>query len=165
MKIKLLRILPIITTIIIMIMIFLFSAQSREQSAQLSGGITQKIIELLPISIPADAVEREMFYENIHHIIRKCAHFTIYASLGFSAAAAFASNMRRFRYMYTWLGGSAVCCLYSITDELHQSIVDGRGAMVSDVVLDTFGGMFGAAVLAVFIIIIKHILQKEVRHD
>jgi VanZ family protein len=42
----------------------------------------------------------------------------------------------------------AVCLagLYGATDEFHQLFVPGRGAMLTDVLIDTVGAVFGAGV-------------------
>lgn len=149
MKQKILRILPFITTALIMALIFFFSSQNSEESAALSSGITRQIIDL--IMSGATEADKARYLDLLHNIIRKCAHFVLYALLGFSASGMF-TGKRRFRI---WLSAVAVCCIYAISDELHQSMVDGRGPMASDVVLDTFGGGFGAAVFSLIFFIRK----------
>ena len=53
------------------------------------------------------------------------------------------------------------CILYAMSDELHQMVVPGRGAMVSDVVIDTLGSIF-----AVFIyMFIKRIYIRRKKND
>lgn len=139
MKQKILRVLPYITTALIMALIFFFSSQTREESSALSSGLTRRIIEFFMQG--ASEAEKEQCLDVLHNIIRKCAHFVLYAMLGFSASGMFI----RKKSVRMWAYAVAVCCAYAISDELHQSLVDGRGPMVSDVVLDTCGGGFGAA--------------------
>jgi VanZ family protein len=68
-------------------------------------------------------------------VLRKLAHVTEYAVLGFllarvvSAAPAFALGV-----------------LYAVTDELHQSFVSGRHGAPRDVVIDSFGVAIGVLV-------------------
>ncbi|RKW25550.1 MAG: VanZ family protein, partial [Granulicatella sp.] len=37
-----------------------------------------------------------------------------------------------------------ITVLYAITDEFHQGLTPGRTPLMQDVVLDSFGGIFGA---------------------
>ena len=142
MKRKLLRILPYITTFSIMAIIFFFSAQSREDSSELSTGITRRIVDFFMNS--ADNVEKEKYVLILHNFIRKVAHFTLYAMLAFSASGMFRVKNAFKRWTYAVI----FCVLYAITDEVHQLFVSGRGAMVTDVLLDGIGASFGAAVFA-----------------
>jgi VanZ family protein len=41
----------------------------------------------------------------------------------------------------------AILFLYAATDELHQVYVPGRTALVSDVIVDTSGGLIGLTLL------------------
>lgn len=147
MKRKILRALPYITTVLIMALIFFFSSQSREASSQLSSGITRRIIEFFMQG--ASELEKEQCLEALHNIVRKCAHFILYAMLGFSASGMFIGKKR----LRMWAYALAVCFVYAITDEVHQSFVDGRGPMVSDVLLDSSGGATGAAVFILILVI------------
>jgi VanZ family protein len=92
----------------------------------------------------------EETYETVHTAIRKCAHFTEYAILGFltwrlvhldSAFLAF-SQCKQY-----WLA-ILLCALYASTDEFHQKFVPDRHPAVLDVMLDTFGAACG--VLAIW---------------
>ncbi len=144
MKRKIIAVLPFVTTALIMFLIIYFSSQTSEESAKVSTGITKKIVDI----IKSNATEQEKKHcvDILHHIIRKIAHFTLYAALGFSASGMFVSKGRsKFR---VWIYTVIYCAVFAASDEFHQSFVDGRGAMVSDVVLDSCGGCFGAAVFA-----------------
>ena len=44
------RIIPFVTTFLIMAAIFAFSAQNAEQSSQVSRGLTAKIVDILPMT-------------------------------------------------------------------------------------------------------------------
>jgi VanZ family protein len=83
--------------------------------------------------------------ELVHHVIRKCAHFTEYAILGFLAwrlihgDAAFATVTPSRQY---WLA-ILFCAFYASTDEFHQKFVPTRQPAVLDVTLDTCGAGFG----------------------
>lgn len=141
---KVIRIVPFITTFVIMAMIFAFSSQNSTESSHLSRGLTEKIVNILPVMRSMSAEEKTNIILGIHNIIRKCAHFTIYASLGFSAAAMFLSITPKRRMLYIWICALIFSCIYACTDEFHQLFVGGRGGKIRDIILDTAGGMTGA---------------------
>ena len=151
MKQKLLRILPFVTTVLIMALIFFLSSQTAEESSALSSGIAGKIIDFFMAG--ASEAEKNECLKLFHHIIRKCAHFTLYAALGFSASGMFTGSRRM------WAYSTLLCLIYAISDELHQMCVEGRGPLISDVVIDTAGGAVGAAVFLMFFFIFKY--RKE----
>ena len=85
-------------------------------------------------------------YENIHHIIRKCAHFTEY----FVYFVLLYRAVRAGREGWRWSWGSIallIAALYSATDEFHQSFVPGRGASPYDSLLDTTGAFIALVVV------------------
>ena len=96
-----------IFTICNMLLIFYFSSQNAEQSTQTSAWFLQ----FLPFSM---------------HIVRKLAHFTIYAMLGFNTF-----------YMYKNYGVKHYAC----SDEWHQSFVSGRSPQITDICIDTCGAL------------------------
>ena len=71
-------------------------------------------------------------------VLRKLAHMTIFATLWLTLARA-----TRWRRPVLATG---IALLYAISDELHQSFVDGRHGTPVDVAIDAFG--VGLAVLA-----------------
>ncbi len=151
MKQKILRVLPFITTVMIMLLIFFLSSQTREESSRLSSGLTKKLIDFF--APHADLSDKKLYLDMLHNIIRKCAHFVLYASLGFSSAGMFLSD--KITYKRMWIYTVIFTAVYAASDELHQSMVAGRGPMISDVVLDSFGGGFGAAVFLVLILLAR----------
>lgn len=99
-------------------LIFYFSSQNGEQSTMTSAWFLQ----FLPFS---------MF------VVRKLAHFTIYALLGFNTF-----------YMYKGYGlkkyglfAFITCVLYACSDEWHQSFVSGRSPQIRDVCIDSLGAL------------------------
>ena len=81
---------------------------------------------------------------NLHHFVRKNAHFFIYLVLGFLTTHAFKNNGTN-----GWksaIFSFIVCAAYALSDELHQTIVPGRGGMLSDVVIDSLGASFGIGI-------------------
>ena len=71
----------------------------------------------------------------IHFIVRKIAHFTEYAILGFLAARAFRAHQRWF------LISLALIVVYALFDEYPQSFVPSRTASIYDSFIDMAGGL------------------------
>ena len=138
-----------IMTIAVMVCVFLFSCENADDSSDTSGRFVNLVISIfygdydeLPMW------EQEEIRGNISHFIRKTAHFTIFAALGFSAFLT--SGQKKLLCK----GTAAVlifCGLYAVSDEIHQYFVPGRACMLRDMLLDTCGSLAGivAALAAV----------------
>ena len=87
--------------------------------------------------------------EHGNPIIRKLAHFSIYALVGVWIMA-FMSTFDIKLYK-KWIISMLVGVLYAASDEFHQSFVPGRGPSIVDVGIDSLGVLTG--ILAVLIII------------
>ena len=72
----------------------------------------------------------------VHFIMRKVAHFTEYAILGFLAARAFRTSTQRW-----FLICAALVIVYALLDEYHQSFVPSRTASIFDSFIDMAGGL------------------------
>lgn len=70
------------------------------------------------------------------------AHAVVYAILAFLLCRALASG--RPLVLAHALLGAALCTLYGVTDEWHQSFVPGRDASAGDVLKDLAGALLGA---------------------
>lgn len=127
-----------VLSIICMIIIFRFSADNAEESTEKSDFFVN-ILESLPIALR----------NNLSFIIRKTAHFSIYALLGFLISGIFFKK----EIFYTL----SVCFLYACTDEIHQYFVAGRSCRFQDVMIDTAGSFFG---ILIFILIMKLLNRK-----
>lgn len=95
-------------------------------------------------------------YPYVNYYIRKLAHFTEYALLGFVFCYYFSKRkqLRLDIIVYSLLPTLVIAVL----DEFLQKY-SGRGSLVSDVFIDGFGGLFG---LTTFFILhkVKSILFK-----
>ena len=90
--------------------------------------------------------------EDIHLVIRKCAHLTEYAILALLVWRALHQSKTN---LPTWswpkvCGTLLIVFLYSSSDEIHQSFVPTRTAQFSDVVIDTSGAAIGLLALWLF---------------
>jgi VanZ family protein len=75
----------------------------------------------------------------IHHYIRKCAHFTEYFILSLLVLRGIRAGRPGTRFAWALLVVAIVMC-YASLDEFHQRFVPGRTAAVGDVLIDTTGG-------------------------
>lgn len=125
-----------------MLAIFGFSSQPANASDGVSQGLLNKIIDFLkstnifPVFSNRGA-EITLNFDYAHHIIRKMAHFSIFACLGFliyNLMRAYGVQRRKI-LVYA----SLICLLYAISDEIHQFFVPGRACRLKDVLIDFCG--------------------------
>ena len=129
-----------------MALIFFFSSQTQEQSSKTSSGFIMWFLNCVTVFSPISDADKPMLVEALTHIVRKCAHFTIYTALGISASVSFRLLTERGYKTVFWIS-TVFCTLYAITDEIHQCFVDGRGPMATDVIIDAAGAITGFLLL------------------
>lgn len=127
-----------------MVMIFSFSGQNSEKSKGLSDDILSDILALFGIEPPIETMEF------LKHLIRKAAHFSIYALLGGALTLLVSRGYNKSGKVELW-APVAISAVYAVTDEVHQMFVAGRSAQLCDVLLDTAGAAAGSVtVLCIF---------------
>ncbi len=131
-------------TLSIMYIAFGFSSETAAESEQVSQGVLDIIIEHLGIVIS-------------HHMLRKIAHFSEYAALGFCMGGAiyFTFNKNKF---YIPLIPSVI---YAASDEIHQLFVPERSCEFLDVIIDSCGSSFGILIFMLILLIINRIKSKK----
>lgn len=142
-----------ILTIAVMIAIFLFSCENSDDSSETSGNIVEIVIDVCYDDFDEMSnSEQQNVYNDISHIIRKTAHFTAFAALGFCASMFLGR-----RKLFSWksLGTLIFCFLYACSDELHQYFVPGRACMFTDVLIDTSGSLTGMLFSLIILMIAK----------
>ena len=126
----------------LMVMIFFLSAQTAEESSGLSEWVLERIMQLCSIFIRSPERQAALFgFLQIY--LRKAAHFTEYAALGFFLTL-FSAGLHKTvpRSLPLPL---AVGVLYACTDEWHQTFVQARSGEIRDVLIDSAGVACGAA--------------------
>lgn len=114
------------------VMIFCFSAQSGDESAQLSGDLSQQLLDFLTRWNPD--LDSAAFLERVSTPIRKAAHITEYTLFYLTLLAAWHVTGLRGRKR---VGVSMLTVfLYACSDEFHQVFVDGRAGRFTDVMID-----------------------------
>ncbi len=134
---KVFKVIPAYLPVIaLMAVIFFFSAQTGEQSALISD-------EVVGAAYGKDKIGTEL----LTVIVRKSAHFAEYALLGGLIYIANRHVMRKKNDRVPAAAALAASAVYAVSDEIHQYFVPGRACMVSDVLIDTSGTLFGIILL------------------
>lgn len=159
MRIKTQRIIFAILTIMTFTIIFIFSSQNGEKSGSTSRGFTRKIIEILQIDKNMEEEKKELLIENCQYIVRKLAHFTIYAIAGINMAGFINTyNLNKKNEIIAIVAAGFV---YAVLDEFHQTFLESRTPAVKDVVIDTLGVIFGIGIFDIFRLMFSHVIKKE----
>lgn len=152
--IKKLRIITILTTLICMIAIFLFSADSGSESKELSTmcvNLFNKIVYIFTHKDLKMSITPE-HYALIEYFFRKLAHMMIYFALSINVMLVlFTFKMKMVMRMLISL---IFCFIYACTDEFHQIFVSGRSPQMFDVMIDTSGALFGIMIALIIYCII-----------
>ena len=157
MKINIIRTIIMILLLGTFYMIFGFSSQNGEESGNLSGKIAKFVIEQLPIKKTEETRKR------IEGIIRKIAHFSIYALVGFLLMSFVSTyDLKENKRIGISL---LIGILYATTDEIHQKFVPGRSCQITDVMIDSSGVLLGILLLLTLFEIHKKIKIKINRQN
>lgn len=142
----LLKPLSFLPAILVMYMIFSFSAQTGVSSAQLSRKVSHKVVVTMNTVLEKgwDESQIDARTEQIHYYVRKTAHVTEYFIL--AASVALPLYVYGVRGIWLMLYAGAFCVGFACLDEYHQSFVAGRGASKRDVMIDSIGIFAGLIV-------------------
>jgi VanZ family protein len=123
-------------------MALIFSASTEAGAPRVSSWILRPILHWIDPGMSPHT------FEVIHTCVRKMAHLTEYAALGFLALRLTRADLRLAQKGWAWPVGAALffSALYASSDEFHQSFVPGRQPAVTDVMIDTAGAAVGLAV-------------------
>lgn len=139
----LLKPLSFLPAIIVMYLIFSFSAQDGASSAELSRKISHKVVVMADDALEKGWSDAQIQYytEKIHYYVRKTAHVTEYFVL--AVTVAFPLYVYGVRGIWLVLLAGVFCVSFAGLDEYHQSFVAGRGPSVRDVAIDSIGVLPG----------------------
>lgn len=146
------RMVTTVCTVLWMVLIFSFSAQPDTESAQVSSGVSYKLVRGIDQMLQLEKSEQELKETavSIEFPVRKIAHMSEFAILFLLLLGmffAYGNTKHAFRYAF-WL-----TVFYAATDEFHQLFVPGRAGRIMDVLIDSAGAFF--ALLAAGLIIKK----------
>ena len=149
----------LILTIALMITIFLLSAQDADTSSDTSSTLTRIFVKIFFRDYDSSSPERQAeLWGKASFIVRKLAHFSIYAALGF--CASFTAGKRKLFSL------KSLCVvifgfIYAFSDEFHQQFVKGRSCELRDMMIDTGGVVTGMAASFIVMLIVVYIAGKR----
>ena len=138
-----------------MLIIFLFSEQTGEESGKVSSEVTQTVAEITVKDFEEKTKsEQKQITDRLHLPLRKIAHMLEFGTLG---ALVFLLLLTwRHWTLLRYALSLTVTFLYACTDEWHQSITANRGARFTDVLIDTAGAAISCTlILLIALIVIK----------
>jgi VanZ family protein len=121
-----------------------------------SDNTSRIIIPILRWFLP-HAPQQTLFF--LHYFIRKTGHVTEYFILSLLVLRGIRAGRQGVHLAWA-LATIAVVGCYAALDEFHQSFVPGRTAAVSDVLLDTAGGI-AAQLIVGFVILLEDVRKKR----
>ncbi len=136
-------------TLLLLTFIWGQSALPRSASLQESSALTSL---LKPLLDPHNRIPYAVF----HRGVRKAAHFTEFAALGFCVTGLLSARCRSGKLPPTVLS-LLFCLLVAAADETIQVFSEGRGAMLRDVLLDFSGALCGFAVM----LLLQQMIRKK----
>lgn len=142
--------LSFVPALIIMYMIYSFSAQDGVTSSHTSGRVTVKIVQtvdkVFDMQLTQEQIRRAQ--RKTEHYIRKCAHFGEYMLLAISIALPlYVYGLRGILLVFV---AGAICVGYASFDEFHQLSVSGRSGSKKDVLIDSLGSFAGIYFVRMF---------------
>ena len=162
MKINILRAILIALLITQMWVIFGFSGQNGDESGSISRKITEAVTKNISSIQNLEKQEKEKVLNKIEHIIRKLAHFSLYAVIGFLLMSLMSTY--KLKQKNRILVSCSVGLLYAISDEIHQAFIPGRGSQIADVGIDFSGVVVGMCVVLVAISFYTNKTVKRENH-
>lgn len=135
--------LSFIPALLIMYMIFSFSAQDGATSANLSYRVSRKAVSIADRALDLQLTDIQVTrcIRKIHYYVRKLAHFSEYFLL--AVTLTFPLYVYGVRGIWLVITGGILCTGFAALDELHQYFVSGRSCSARDVLIDSCGSLAG----------------------
>ena len=139
----LLKPLSFIPALVLMYLIFGFSADEGVDSAALSYKVSHKIVEVVDVvgEFEWTNAQIDAYTERIHGKVRKLAHMTEYAAL--AVAVSLPLYVYGMHGLLLTIVAGGFCVVFAFGDEYHQLFVAGRSGSLRDVAIDGIGILAG----------------------
>jgi VanZ family protein len=161
------RIIAVITVLVWMIVIFIFSAMPSEESNSKSqrtiNSVIEKILEItndlgITDKHPSEGKMKQVI-EKLNKPLRKVAHASEYCVLGiFIYLCLKACKIKNYKSIIISI---VLAFIYACTDEFHQLFVNGRTGRFTDVLIDTMGAVIGIIIIYIITKIINKIKNNQ----
>lgn len=119
----------LLIVITIMAIIFIFSHDSGSTSTIKSNILVDGFYNIFNFNINRRLLTK---------IIRKSAHISLYALLGFSVSNYLIDFNKKI-----YINSILFILIYSISDEVHQLFIPNRSGSIIDILIDLIGGIIG----------------------
>ena len=153
------RILNGVIALLLMAMIFMFSANTGDESSELSRKVTEHLMRwIFPEYSAMGGGAQAGAFALMHFLVRKLAHFSEYALLGAALRQFLWTFPLKFPGLPAWLAAT----VYAVLDEWHQTFVSGRAGQFRDICIDSAGALFGVLVAAgITAVVMSRVRQKQ----
>lgn len=135
-------------------LLFFFSGQSGADSETVSMGLTRFLFGGL--------IARGADVDLLNHLVRKTAHFGIFAVEGFLAGMALLHLVRGRRAV---LLSALIVAALAVTNELHQRLSIQRACSPTDMLIDASGGLTGLLVAAAILFALRRTQHRQTDND
>ena len=141
--------------------IFYFSNQIADNSSQQSSRVVELVSDILPTIKKMQEPKKTVIKKNIiTPIVRKTAHFLIYAMLGIWTIN-FINTFKKLKTSKKIILSMLFCMLYAITDEIHQTFISGRSGEIRDLLIDSLGALTGMMLILLLGKVMSKIINKQ----
>lgn len=142
--------LSFVPALLMMYIIFSFSAKDGATSSNLSYKVSYKAVSIADRALDLELTDKQISrcIHKIHFYVRKLAHFTEYFLLAVTLAIPL--YVYRIRGIWLVITGGILCVGFAALDELHQYFVNGRSCSVRDVIIDGCGSLLGILLVRIF---------------
>ena len=151
------RVITVILLLIWFALIFFLSSQNAFESASVSGGLIKALVKLFEPGISPDKLALKV--EDLQFIVRKAAHFSIFAGLGFFSFLSVVSYRKLSLATRTAIS-MFIGLSYAVSDEYHQTLISGRSGEITDILIDFSGVMFAILILVILVLCRRRIKFK-----
>ena len=142
------KVLSIILVILWMMLIFNFSKDNGNESTSLTNEVISTVVTTFT-DIEKNSKEMDEILDVTFIPVRKCAHFFVYFCLGLLVMnALYICGVSR----KTLIISSVICILFALSDEFHQTFVDGRAGSLVDALLDSSASLIASYFYHKFVI-------------
>jgi VanZ family protein len=131
--------------IIWMGIIFWFTTETLralKYAIEISAGFMQEMVSV--------ALDKEVGPTLITRFISEMFYIGLFTMLGLLVYNALIKIRIRHSTLLLFFITIAICSVYAISDEVHQIFIIGANSSPKDVVMDTFGAMFGCLIFSAF---------------
>lgn len=136
-----------ILSLVVMVAIFLFSAENSMKSSETSGEFIDLVLKLVYEDYEnISPKEKANLIVNFQSLVRPMAHGSIYFVLGFMYAGAM-WQLNRFSVFSKLALSWMFSFIYACSDEIHQFFVPGRAFEIKDIAVDILGALAGVLLL------------------